>query len=305
MPAQNTSPLSMRILIVDDDRLMRMVLQVQIEELGHHVITATNGALAWDYLQQNNAVDIIVIDREMPHMSGMEVVHRIKKDPKLKNIPIIMLTGSDKTKQIREGIDAGVYYYLTKPIEHDILASVITSAAREVAHQIHLSDSSRFCQQAFTLVESCRFFIRTLEQAEATSCFLANCYPNPERVAMGISALIINAIEHGNLKIGYQRKTELIKNNRWAEEVLQRSQLPENQNKKVEITLKRRQDLLQLKITDMGDGFAWRDYLKIDPARAQDNHGRGIAQANTHSFDSIIFNETGNEVTAFSKINEV
>ena len=54
-----------------------------------------------------------------------------------------------------------------------------------------------------------------------------------------------------------------------------------------------------MKIIDTGKGFQWRKYMEIDPARAQDNHGRGIAQANAVSFDQLEYNDIGNEVTAF------
>ena len=52
-------------------------------------------------------------------------------------------------------------------------------------------------------------------------------------------------------------------------------------------------------ITDQGDGFDWKKFMRIDPSRAGDNHGRGIAQANATSFDKLTYNDKGNQVIAF------
>ena len=287
-------------LAVDDDRSMRMMLQTQLEDLGHNVVTANDGKSAWDILNnQRDTIDIVVIDREMPGMNGLEVVSLMKNDPHLKNIPVIMQTGSDKAEQIREGIDAGVYYYLTKPIDEDILASVISAAVRNVSQQKLLNQELKHHKSSFNLITHCKFVLRTLPEAEDLACFLANCYPNPEKVVTGIAELLINGVEHGNLGIGYEEKTWLLKSGTWRDEVIRRGNYPEHKNKTVDVIYKKLSDGYYLQIKDCGNGFDWRKFIKVDPSRAQENHGRGIAQANSMSFDRITYNDAGNEVTAF------
>jgi len=66
----------------------------------------------------------------------------------------------------------------------------------------------------------------------------------------------------------------------------------------------RREDSVAVRITDQGEGFDWQDYLHIDPSRAADNHGRGIAQANVISFDELEFNTRGNQLTASARLEE-
>lgn len=289
----------MRVLIVDDDRVMRMIVQRQIDDLGHETETAINGRKAMDILNADKSkFDIIVLDREMPEMGGLEVVARMKADMDLRKIPIIMATGSKRPEDIKKGIDAGVFYYLTKPIDGDVLNSVFISAVREVEMQKNLKRELKKHKTSFNLIHSATFYLRTIAEAEALAAFLANCYPDPERVIVGLAELITNAVEHGNLSISYEEKTDLVERGVWRKEVDRRLDLPGRMEKKVEVVFRRNDDGLYVRILDEGKGFDWRRYLEIDPARATHNHGRGIAQANAVSFDELRYNTAGNEVIA-------
>ena len=293
------------VLVVDDDRIMRTIIQGQIEELGHEVDTAVNGKEAIKVLNENkSAYDIVVLDREMPEMNGLEVVARMKADADLRKIPIIMATGSDRPEDIKKGIDAGVFYYLTKPIDEEILKSVFISAVREVETQKVLKNELQKHKTSFNLIHSATFYLRTITEAEDLSAFLANCYPDPERVITGLAELIINAVEHGNFGISYEEKSDLIERGIWREEIDRRASLPEHCEKKVEVVFRRNEDGLYVKVEDEGKGFEWRRYLEIDPSRAAHNHGRGIAQANAMSFDELRYNTAGNVVTAIVREEE-
>ncbi len=294
------SPETARIIAVDDDRTMRFMLQAQLEDLGHDTQMVENGSDALEILRRDkSAWDVMLLDREMPGMNGLEVVEQMKNDPILKNIPIIMQTGSDKPDQIKEGIDAGVFYYLTKPIDEDILKSVLSSAIRESRKKKILSSELQQHKTSFNLIETCTFKYRTLLEAESLACFIANCYPDPQRVVSGLAELLINAVEHGNLGIGYSEKTWLVQAGTWYEEMTRRVDLPEHRQKFVEVSLKNKSQGIYVKISDQGKGFDWRRFLEVDPSRALDNHGRGIAQALAISFDDVSYNEKGNTVTTF------
>lgn len=288
------------ILAVDDDRTLRMVLISKLEELGYATLEASDGQEALDIIRAHGGeIDAVLLDREMPVMNGMELVKRLKEKPEFRKLPIIMQTGSDKPEQIRQGIDAGVFYYLTKPVDQDILHSVLTAAIRETNKQRLLSHELKKHKTSFSLMEICRFHLRVLEEAEQLATFLANCFPDAERVIGGLAELLINAVEHGNLGITYDEKSTLVKDGTWREEISRRAALPENITKSVLVTYRHKTDGYYVTIADEGRGFEWKNYLQIDPARASDNHGRGIAQANALSFDTIHYNESGNEVTAY------
>jgi two-component system cell cycle response regulator len=101
--------------------------------------------------------------------------------------------------------------------------------------------------------------------------------PDADNAVLGLTELIVNGIEHGNLEIGYDLKTELLEKGLWMEEVERRSTLHENIAKVVGIVAKRRGGCVESTISDCGDGFDHEKFMTIDPARAYHHHGRGIA----------------------------
>ena len=293
------------VLAVDDDRMMLTVLIRRLERMSYQVLSARNGEEALEViLRERSKLDVILLDREMPVMDGMELVNRIKDDDELHKIPIIMQTGSDQPEQIRQGIDAGVFYYLTKPFDNTVLDSVMSSAVDKARQAKTLAFELDKHRSSFGLIKHCAFEYRTLTDAEDLACFLASCFPEPKRALSGLAELLINAVEHGNLSIHYDGKTDLITKGVWREEIERRLEMPERRDKIVRVVLERGDEALSIKITDEGQGFDWQSYLQIDPARATDNHGRGIAHANLHSFDRLIYNEIGNEVTAITNLEQ-
>jgi hypothetical protein len=151
-------------------------------------------------------------------------------------------------------------------------------------------------------LQTAKFRFRTLENAERLAGFLANCFPDPNRVLAGLGALFVNAVEHGICEIGYDAKGELLKNGTWREEIARRLALPKNVNRAVNVVFTKKDDGFYVGITDPGPGFNWRNYIQIDAARGSDPHGRGIAQASAASFDKLSFNEKGNQALAFVSV---
>lgn len=285
------------ILVVDDDRTMVAMLEAQLLRDGYTIITAHGGEEALRLVQLHaNQLDTILLDRTMPGMDGLTVMRHLKNDPLYQQIPVIMITGSDSPEQVREGIDAGVFYYLTKPAQESVLKSVLAAAMRDRSQQRILRQHQLRQHKGFTLIDTARFKCRTLEEAESLAVFIANSFPEPERSGSGLMELLVNAVEHGNLEVGYDLKSVLIEKGSWRHELARRVDLPQFQEKFVEVLLQIKPDGVYVQITDQGEGFNWRSYLMIDPSRTQDNHGRGIAQANAQSFDQLKYNAKGNQV---------
>jgi hypothetical protein len=210
-----------------------------------------------------------------------------------------MVTGAAGPKDIQEGISAGVFYYLAKPVEEDVLRSVLLAATREAQQIKTLADELKKHRTSFNLIQTCKFQLSTLDEAECLAAFMAHCFPEPDKVLQGLAELLINSIEHGLLNIGYERKTELIENGTWRAEILRRQGDAKYKDKYVEAVISRKDNGIYVVITDPGDGFSWKRYMDIDPSRAGDSHGRGIAQANAISFDKLTYNEKGNQSIAF------
>jgi DNA-binding response OmpR family regulator len=286
------------ILLVDDDRIMRTVIAQSLSQQGFQVLEASRGEEALATMVQNEPrIDAIVLDREMPGMNGMDVVEHMKTEHRLAHIPVIMLTGTGDQDKIQEGINAGVFYYLVKPVEEKLLRSVIDSALRERQQKCALVSELNRHGQALKAMQSCRLAIRTLSQAEDTACFLASCFPDAERVVSGLLELLVNAIEHGNLGVNYAEKAKLLNEGRWHEELEQRVHLPQYKDKMAEVYFERTADTYTVQVKDCGQGFNWKPFLQIDLARATASHGRGIARARLMAFDTLEYNEAGNCVT--------
>jgi anti-sigma regulatory factor (Ser/Thr protein kinase) len=140
------------------------------------------------------------------------------------------------------------------------------------------------------------FTFQTVEQARDLGAMLANTCPDPSATVIGLTELLINAVEHGNLGITYEDKSKLYATGGWNEEVQRRLKLPENARKRAEVEFERDDETIRFVIRDEGNGFDWRAYLQVDPQRAFDTHGRGIAMANRLSFSHIEYRGSGNEV---------
>lgn len=298
LSASNVPVHAPNLLLVDDDRIMRIVLREALRNHGYNVSAAENAEEALGILQENGAsIDAIVLDREMPGMNGLQLVAKMKEDPRLSTIPIIMLTGSGEAHKIQEGIDAGVYYYLVKPCDNTLLRSVIESALREGRHRQALSSELNRHNAALKAMKHCQITVRTLSEAEDTACFLAACFPDPERVVTGLMELLVNAVEHGNLGITYEDKHRLLAAGDWHRELDRRAQLPEYKDMAVDVVYQHKDEGFLVQITDMGRGFDWKRYWHINPSRATASHGRGIARARLMAFDRMAYNDKGNSVT--------
>ena len=118
----------MRILVVDDTKLIREMVSAIIRHQGYTPVTASGATEALAVLQDGN-IDLILMDIEMPEMNGFELTRLIRK--LLKHwVPIIFLTGSTEDSHLAEGIDAGGDDYLTKPVNATVLSAKIRAMAR-------------------------------------------------------------------------------------------------------------------------------------------------------------------------------
>ncbi len=296
MTKQNTSPLS--ILAVDDNPTTLRLLEAMLERNDFKVQTAVNGLEAMDILNKDHKnIDIILLDRMMPEMDGIEVCNAMKADENLRYIPIVMQTAADHPEEISEGIAAGVFYYLTKPLLPEMLFSVVEAAGKQIRRHKLLRQEMERRKISFGLVQILKCTFKSLEEAEGMAVFLANFFDDPDRTLTGISELLVNAVEHGNLGISYKEKSELVTNHSWQEEVMKRLDEPQYRDRQVTVIFERKEDACFIQISDQGEGFDWKEYMDVDPSRAMHNHGRGIAMANMLCFSKLVYNEKGNQVT--------
>ena len=292
-----------RILIVDDDALNLDVLIECLKDEPYELVQAHDGVQALDLLcHDQKGFEAMVLDRMMPGMDGLQVMTELKANEHFKWIPVVMQTSAASPSEICEGMEAGVFFYLTKPFDQQVLIRMVSAAVEEGRKWQSLALNLRVQVKTIGCLQQGRFRIQTIEEAYDLALLLAQACPNPEKVAFGLNELIVNGVEHGNLQIGYEEKTKLQETDQWEDEIVRRQTSLEHAHKFVEVTFERHPDRIQLTVTDQGLGFDWSDYQEIKPERLLESHGRGIAMAKALSFDHLEYVGTGNRVFCVVKL---
>ncbi|XZG71154.1 response regulator [Chitinibacteraceae bacterium HSL-7] len=285
-----------RVLVVDDEPFNLEILSEHLQDAGYEVVTAEDGAVAWQVLAADKQFDAMLLDRMMPNVDGMALLARIKQQSELADVPVIMQTAVGAAQNVREGLAAGAYYYLVKPFQRDMLLAIVSAAVSSYRERTQLHRQLAEQRQSYQLLRRGEFEFRTLEEARQLTLVLSSVCPDPQRVALGLSELLVNAVEHGNLGISYSEKTRLVQQGRWAEEVQERLGQPQYAARTVHVAMVRDDAGVEFVITDEGGGFDWHQYLEMSPERAFDPHGRGISMARMMSFDELEYRGGGNEV---------
>src|SRR3989338_4579294 len=105
-----------RILCVDDEDFNLDLLEALLTPHGYETYTALNGKEALDVLAAQS-VDLVLLDINMPVMNGHEVCRRIKADPQLAHVPVIMITSLDSKENKMKGMESGAEEFLSKPFD--------------------------------------------------------------------------------------------------------------------------------------------------------------------------------------------
>lgn len=132
------------ILIVDDSLPMRSVIKRTLKASGYgngDVFEAANGGEAMELLQ-NNWVDLVLTDYNMPVMDGLEFVKTMRKDDVSKDIPVVVISTEGNKSKIQEFMDFGAEGYITKPFTAEAIRDVIVNILGEVDYEENLDGSN-------------------------------------------------------------------------------------------------------------------------------------------------------------------
>jgi DNA-binding response OmpR family regulator len=288
-----------RILVVDDEPMNLEIIGDVLDDPSYIVSKAANGEIAWQAMLAAESVpQLLVLDRMMPVLDGIELLKRIKADQRFADIPVIMQSAASSSSDIAEGVAAGAWYYLPKPYAPNDLLVIVRAALEEVAEREAANQVMRNRRSVLDLLDVAEFEFHTLKQAADLALTLGGLCPDPASAALGLSELLVNAVEHGNLGIGYAEKSEMRRNEVWEQEVEARLGDPVLGARRARVAFRRMPDRLVFTISDEGAGFDWRSYLEFSPERAFDPNGRGIAMARQASFTALDYQDRGNIVVA-------
>ena len=116
---------NMQVLVVDDFPTMRRIMKDILRQLGiNNVIEAEDGVMAWELLGKQK-IDFIIADWNMPKMTGIELLRKVRQSKDYQNMPFLMVTAEAQQENIIEAVQAKVSNYVIKPFTADILEQKI------------------------------------------------------------------------------------------------------------------------------------------------------------------------------------
>ncbi len=272
---------NLNILAVDDEPLNLEIMAITLEKEGHSVECVSNSGDAIHALTDNpTKYDLILLDRMMPIMDGIECMTRIKSSDSLSHIPIVMQTAASSEAQVAEGMNLGSYYYLTKPYTREDLLSVVNRVAEDLTSgdtQDNITEDLKT-----EIIEEGRFSfkIKRINEAVQLSERISSWYANPERVRSSIKKLLSVSVENANLGMSAEEKFELLSKGMWDSEVVKRQELAENKDKEVNIELVETNKYVDLVVSHSSRDFYWDSFTSED---------RELALA-LDKFDEVIIN---------------
>lgn len=293
-----------RILIVDDDKYITLLLHNFLEEEGFICETAENGLEALEKVSKGENYDMVLLDFVMPKMNGLEFLAAAKEiNPKL---PVLMISGYRTIENTLEALRLGAIGFIKKPFS-------LKDVLKNLRLVFYTSKSKKELGPIIPNLKrgSMEFVFKTGEtEPDKIALYLATHLGEMgfisgrriSTVALAFNEVLLNAIEHGNLELpvnyflnlpGGEEKEKIVdlKNERIKD--------PYYVNKNIIVKYQFYDEETEVTIIDEGPGFdttAVIDFLIRDDASNAEGCGRGIMLLK-YAVDEVKFNAKGNEVT--------
>ncbi|WP_320170409.1 chemotaxis response regulator CheY [Maridesulfovibrio sp.] len=117
---------SMKVLVVDDFATMRRIIKNILRQIGFtNIVEADDGTTAWEALNKDDSIQFIVSDWNMPQMTGIELLRKVRASEEFADIPFLMVTAEAQQENIIEAVQAKVSNYIVKPFTPDTLGQKI------------------------------------------------------------------------------------------------------------------------------------------------------------------------------------
>ncbi len=118
-----------KALVVDDSRAVRMLLARTLKQIGYEVQEVANGREALEVIEAGNSgVELVLADWNMPEIDGLDLLKRLRRNPALSSLAVVMVTTETEIDQIAEAMEAGANEYVMKPFTQDILVEKLQLA---------------------------------------------------------------------------------------------------------------------------------------------------------------------------------
>lgn len=287
----------MKILIVEDEAPIRLLLSKTVQSMGHQAEVAEDGEAGLAKFKAFEP-DIVLSDILMPKMNGLELLEKIRKISA--DAVVIMVTAFGSADYTLKALQLKANDYIMKPFKPKQLKEYLDKYEGILKNRtLEQEIVGMFLRREFTLRFSNNLQLigkladKLMQETQNTiekSCRLG--------VHLGLVEILTNAIEHGNLEITFDEKKEALEgdNEEWTNLINSRLNDPSMKDRQAEIHFLMTQEFCEWTVTDMGKGFDWRNLPdQSDPEVLLAANGRGIMLASMQ-FDELQYNEAGNQV---------
>ena len=286
-------------LVVDDDETTLSIMADVIREQGLDVSTAKSAEEAWNQFEQHKP-DLVITDVWMPQGDGLSLTAQVlAREP---SCPVIIVTGYGGEQAAIGALKAGATDYLLKPFHLTEFQMSVNRACSLIRARVqHERVFPAVTQTEQTVVLDnipervggvIHLMLKTLEECVSESQLL--------HVRVVLQELILNAIEHGNLNISAEDKSQALSENRFDQLLHQRRNSSRYGNRRVTVSMFHDVDrgVVEFRVRDEGHGFDWESILHghADRLPLVAGSGRGIFLART-LIPQITYHHNGNTVS--------
>jgi DNA-binding response OmpR family regulator len=290
-------------LVVDDVPEIREILGTRARHRGFDVVEASDGEMGVR-LARDRHPDLILLDLQLPKLNGMEALAEIREhDP---HVAVVIVAAAPDPDVLRRALDLGAVNFVCKPFDPTEIDFVLDRVFRAVVQDHDLRPvqdivSARTTTLAFLGHPSALARIVAWLGRELTWIYPGYDLPLPE-IKLALYETLANAVEHGNLGITYDLKTQAMEQAGGMEELIRRRLAdPVLGSRRVHVNVEYLADRVIYRIRDEGEGF--------DPQTLHDKplgdttalHGRGIALVR-HYMDEVAWNPIGTEICMVHKL---
>lgn len=283
------------VLIIDDEEFICKLLQECLVMEGIPSLTADCGEEGLRLFREHRP-EIVVTDVCMPTMDGLAVLRAIRREDS--EAKIVVMTGYGGEKMALDALRAGAANYINKPLAIEEFLFIIRAHQRMLKAQkrqklppeMIVSEKKLLCLDndvnnvypaAYNLTHSLQGMLSAQDL---------------ESVTLALTEAMINAIEHGNLEVGYEQKSEALKQNRYQQLLDEKMSNPKFASRTVTLEGKITPRKAWFQVTDQGSGYDWGDLPNpSDPENLMREHGRGLSIIMLF-MSEVGFNERGNSV---------
>ena len=288
-----------RVLVVDDQKVLRSLLSRYLQREGFEPVEAGDGREALALYRTTNPA-VVLSDVMMPEMDGLGMLKAIRAlDP---TAAVILMTGYGNEEVLLQALRGGAVNFFKKPFDFQEVLAVVRSVSRHRLSPDPAPFQSRYLVEENKVFELLTSDVQVQPVINQIALHLGSIADETQiiHIRIGIEEMINNAVEHGHLGITLEEKHEALEKGVFGELVRRRLETDGNADKKIRVTSRLTRTELVLTIRDEGPGFDWRSLPALSPEALLRYNGRGILLTRIY-FDEVLYNEKGNEVTLIRK----